>query len=178
MIKGALEVWLKTWTLRWRVILENSSGPDLVTPTLETGKLPDKSERCCARRGRKDLKNDCKSESVSRFSGIWRFVTLWTIASQASLFRQECGVGCQFPSPGHLPDPRIKPGSPASQVDSLLSEPAGKPEKNNGTHPNVAGFDGRKRPWAEEQGSLWKLEWLSVDNQQGNGDLSPMTARN
>ena len=37
--------------------------------------------------------------------------------------------GLPFPSPGHLPDPRIKPGSPASQVDSLLSEPAGKPEK-------------------------------------------------
>ena len=56
--------------------------------------FPDKSERCCARRSRKDLNNDCKSESVSRSSGIWRFVTLWTVASQASLFRQECGVGC------------------------------------------------------------------------------------
>ena len=26
-----------------------------------------------------------------------------------------------------LPDPRIEPGSPALQVDSLLSEPPGKP---------------------------------------------------
>ena len=30
-------------------------------------------------------------------------------------------------SPGDLPDPGIKPGSPEQQVDSLLSEPPGKP---------------------------------------------------
>ena len=28
---------------------------------------------------------------------------------------------------GHLPDPGIKPGSPALQADYLLSEPPGKP---------------------------------------------------
>ena len=33
-----------------------------------------------------------------------------------------------FPSPGDLPDPGIEPGSPALQVDSLLSEPSGKPK--------------------------------------------------
>ena len=32
-----------------------------------------------------------------------------------------------FPSPGDLPDPGIKPGSPALQADSLPSEPPGKP---------------------------------------------------
>ena len=32
-----------------------------------------------------------------------------------------------FPSPGDLPDPGIKPESPALQADSLLSEPPGKP---------------------------------------------------
>ena len=31
------------------------------------------------------------------------------------------------PPPGDLPEPRIKPGSPASQVDSLPAEPSGKP---------------------------------------------------
>ena len=31
-----------------------------------------------------------------------------------------------FPSPGDLPDPGIKPGSPAFQAGSLLSEPPGK----------------------------------------------------
>ena len=28
-----------------------------------------------------------------------------------------------FPSPGDLPDPGIKPGSPAFQADTLTSEP-------------------------------------------------------
>ena len=32
-----------------------------------------------------------------------------------------------FPSPGDLPDPGIKPGSLALQADSLPSEPPGKP---------------------------------------------------
>ena len=36
-----------------------------------------------------------------------------------------------FPSPGDLPNPRIKPRSPALQVDSLPAEPQGKP-KNTG----------------------------------------------
>ena len=35
-----------------------------------------------------------------------------------------------FPSPGDLPDPGIKLGSPALQVDSLTSEPPGKPKKH------------------------------------------------
>ena len=33
----------------------------------------------------------------------------------------------EYPLPGYLPDPGIKPGSPALQADSLLSEPPGKP---------------------------------------------------
>ena len=40
--------------------------------------------------------------------------------------RQEYWSGLPFPSPGDLPDPGIKPGSPALQADSLLSEPPGK----------------------------------------------------
>ena len=43
-------------------------------------------------------------------------VTPWTIAHQASLSmefsRQEYWSGFPFPSPGNLPDPRVKPGSP------------------------------------------------------------------
>ena len=31
-----------------------------------------------------------------------------------------------FPSPGDLPDPGIKPGSPTFQADALTSEPPGK----------------------------------------------------
>ena len=58
-------------------------------------------------------------------------MTLSTIARQAPLSmgfsKQEYWSGLPFPSPGDLPDPRIKPGSPALQTDSLPSEPPGRP---------------------------------------------------
>ena len=41
--------------------------------------------------------------------------------------RQEYWSGFPFPSPGDLLDPGIEPRSPASQADSLPSEPLGKP---------------------------------------------------
>ena len=41
--------------------------------------------------------------------------------------RQKYWSGLPFPSSGDLPDPRIKPRSPALQVDSLPSELPGKP---------------------------------------------------
>ena len=40
---------------------------------------------------------------------------------------QNTGVGKLFLSPGDLPNPGIKSGSPALQADSLPSEPPGKP---------------------------------------------------
>ena len=45
--------------------------------------------------------------------------------------RPEHWSGQPFPSPGDLPDPGIKPRSPALQADSLPAEPPGKP-KNTG----------------------------------------------
>ena len=39
---------------------------------------------------------------------------------------QEYWSGFPFPSPGDLPDPGIKPRSPALQAESLLSEPQGR----------------------------------------------------
>ena len=55
----------------------------------------------------------------------------WTVGCQAPLSmgfsRQEYWSGLPFPSPGDLPDPGIKPKSPALQADSLPSEPPGKP---------------------------------------------------
>jgi len=55
----------------------------------------------------------------------------WTVAYQASLSmgfsRQEYWSGLPFPSPGDLPDPGIKPRSPALQADALPSEPPEKP---------------------------------------------------
>ena len=58
------------------------------------------------------------------------FVTPWTVARQSLSMRfprQEYWSGLPFPSPGDLPYPSIKPGSPAMQADCLLSEPPGKP---------------------------------------------------
>ena len=43
---------------------------------------------------------------------------------------QEYWSGLPFPSPVDLPNPEIKHGSPALQVDSLPFEPPGKPPKN------------------------------------------------
>ena len=44
--------------------------------------------------------------------------------------RQEYWSGLPFPSPGDPPDPGIELESPALQVDSLPSEPPGKPQLN------------------------------------------------
>ena len=53
------------------------------------------------------------------------------VARQAPLSmefsRQEYWSGLPFPSPGDLRDARINPQSLALQVDSLPSEPPGKP---------------------------------------------------
>ena len=51
------------------------------------------------------------------------FATPWIVVHQAPLSRDFPGknteVGCHFLSPGDLPDPGIKPKSPAWQADSL-----------------------------------------------------------
>jgi len=41
-------------------------------------------------------------------------------------FRQEFKSWFPFHSPGDLPDPRLKPGTPALQANSLLSKLLGK----------------------------------------------------
>jgi len=48
--------------------------------------------------------------------------------SSMGFSKQEYWSGLPFPSPGDLPDPGIKPGSPALQAHSLPSEPPGKPD--------------------------------------------------
>ena len=63
-------------------------------------------------------------------SRVQFFVTSWTVAHQAPLSmgfsRQEYWSGLPFLPPGDLPEPGIKPESPALQEDSLLSKPPGK----------------------------------------------------
>ena len=67
--------------------------------------------------------------------GVHLFVTPRTVARQAPLSmgfsRQEYWSGLPCHHPGDLPNPGIKPRSPTLKVDSLLSEPPGKP-KNPG----------------------------------------------
>ena len=54
---------------------------------------------------------------VKSLSCVQVFVTPWTVAYQTPLSmgfsRQEYWSGLPFPSPRGLPDPEIKPGSPA-----------------------------------------------------------------
>ena len=64
---------------------------------------------------------------VKSLSRVQLRVTPWTVAYQAPLSmefsREEHQSGLLFSSPGDLPDPVIKPGSPALQGDSLPPEP-------------------------------------------------------
>ena len=54
----------------------------------------------------------------------------WTVTCQAPLSmefsRQEYWSGLPFPPSGDLPDPEIKPKSPALQVDFFTTESPGK----------------------------------------------------
>ena len=67
---------------------------------------------------------------LSRFSRVRLCVTLWIVAHEAppsmGFSRQEYWSGLPFPSAGDLPDPGIKPRSPALQAEALTSEPPGK----------------------------------------------------
>ena len=68
---------------------------------------------------------------VSCSNHVRIFETPWTVAHQAFLSLGSSWQGywseLPFSSPGDLHGPGIEPGSPALQLDSLLSEPAGKP---------------------------------------------------
>ena len=71
---------------------------------------------------------------LSRFSRVQLCVTPWTVACQASLSmefsRQEYWSGLPFPSPGDLPDPGIKPVSPALAGRFFTTEPPEEPNMN------------------------------------------------
>ena len=63
-------------------------------------------------------------------SHVWLFVMPWTVAYQTpqsmEFSRQEYWSGLSFSPPWDLPDPGIKPRSPALQADALPFEPPGK----------------------------------------------------
>ena len=86
---------------------------------------------------------------MKSLSHVRLFVAPWTVAYQAppsmDFSRQEYWSGLPFPSPGDLPDPGIKPGSPALQADTLPSEPPGKPLRKERTRPILKGSRGKQR---------------------------------
>ena len=74
------------------------------------------------------------ADMLSHFSHVRLFSISWTVAHQAPLSmgisRQEYWSGSPCPPPGDLPDPGNEPASPVSpalRVDSLPTEPPGKP---------------------------------------------------
>jgi len=64
---------------------------------------------------------------VHVLSCVWLFTAPRTVACQdpqpTEFSRQEYYSGLPCPPPGDLPNPGIKPGSPALQADSFSSEP-------------------------------------------------------
>ena len=75
----------------------------------------------------------------------------WTVAHRAPLSvgfsRQEYWSGLSCPPPRDLPNPGIEPRSPASQADSLLSEPRGKPRIEDSGFQTCCGW-----AWARGEG--------------------------
>ena len=118
--------------------------------------------------------------TLKSLSRVQLFATPWTVAYQAppsmELSRQEYWSGLPFPSPGDLPDPGIKPGSPALQADALLSEPPGKNLPANaadiryagliprwgrspgGGHGNPLQYSCLDNMWTEEPGGLQSMK--------------------
>ena len=100
-------------------------------------------------------------------------MTTWAVAHQAPLSvafpRQEYWSGLPFPSPGDLPDPGIEPRSPTLQVDSLLSEPPGKPNiKINYCNAGDPGsIPGSGRSLGEENGN--PLQYSYLENPKNRG---------
>ena len=70
---------------------------------------------------------------VKSLSCVWLLVTIWTVAYRAppsiEFSRQEYWSGLPFPSTGDLPDPGIKPMSPAWAEGFFTTEPPWKPSK-------------------------------------------------
>ena len=78
----------------------------------------------------------CGPGSVCYYTHKWKCWSLshvclfgipWTVPLSVEFSRQEYWSGLPFPFPWDLPDPGIKPGSPALKTDSLSSEPPEKP---------------------------------------------------
>ena len=92
------------------------------------------------------------------FSHFWLFVTPWTIQSM-EFSRSEYWSGEPFPSPRDLdlPNPGIKPRSPALRVDSLPAEPQRKPKNTGVGSPSLLQWI---FPTQESNQSLLNWRWI------------------
>ena len=72
------------------------------------------------------LRSGCSCCSVSKSCLTLSNPTDCSPPLSMGFSRQEYWSGLPCPSPGDLPNPGIKPGSPVSQVDSLPSESPGR----------------------------------------------------
>ena len=85
---------------------------------------PTKKDTPCPRAKEKPQKDSCCRLVAKTCPTL---VTTWTVACQVPVSmgfsRQEYWNGLPFPSPADLPNPGIKPRSPALQADSLPIEP-------------------------------------------------------
>ena len=88
-------------------------------------------------------------------SCFWFFETPWTVAHQVPLSMEFCRhkywSRLTFPSPGDLPNPGIKPRSPALQANSLPSELPGKASSTRGGNIFFVGY---------QRGSCFRHELL------------------
>ena len=138
-MQGLLGLWPPCWAyaIVWGPVLRGSvsvwscaSGDN--NKTYGIGLLEILNDILYAKHSSQRLTHTCACV-LSRFSCVWLFATLWTVAHQAALsmgfFRQEYWSGLPCPSPGLL-----DPGLNSClfhilhwQVGSLLPAPPGKP---------------------------------------------------
>ena len=95
-------------------------------------------------------------------------VTPWTAAHQAPLSmgfsRQEYWSGLPFPPPGNLPNPGIKPTSPALAGGCFTTELPGKPERDFSDVINIGLLTGKRR--RRKQRLRWLdsvTDWMDVN---------------
>ena len=93
-------------------------------------------------------------------------MTFWTISLQAPLSMgfsgQEYWSGLPFPFPGDLPNPGIKPVSPALQADFLPTELQGKPMMC-GICFRIIQWQGEGQEWVELQMKDFPNELMIIE---------------
>ena len=68
-----------------------------------------------------------------------------------------------MPPPGHLPNPGIKPTSPALQADSLPTEPPGKPQEYWSGYPFPSPGEDLPDPGIEQRSPALQADSLPAE---------------